>query len=138
MLSTLDKVRWLDLPSFADERGVLTPIESNIDIPFVIKRIFYMYEITANRGGHAHRETEQVAIAVAGAFWFRLSDTQNTQTYILDNPTRGLYLPPMVFLDEIIQDCPNSVCMVLASTHYNDEKYIRSFDQYARIVSSPR
>ena len=137
-MSTLDKIRWLDLPSFADERGVLTPIESNIDVPFVIKRIFYMYEITANRGGHAHRETEQVAIAVAGAFWFRLSDTQNTQTYILDNPTRGLYLPPMVFLDEIIQDCANSVCMVLASTHYNDEKYVRSFDQYSKIVSSAR
>ena len=135
-MTSVNKIRWIDLPSFSDERGILTAVESNIDVPFSVKRIFYMYEITANRGGHAHKETEQLAIAVTGAFRFQLSDTKDTQTFILDNPTRGLYLPPMVFLDQIIQDAPNSVCMVLASTHYDDERYIRSFQEYEQSIFS--
>lgn len=135
-MSSIDQIRWIILPSFSDDRGVLTAIESDTVVPFPIKRIFYMYEITENRGGHAHRETEQVAIALAGAFKFKLSDTKASRTFILDKPTRGLYLPPMVFLDEIIQSAPGSICLVLASTSYDDEKYIRSFQKYQEAISS--
>lgn len=135
-LGLLKNTCWIDLPSFEDSRGILTPIESGIDVPFDIKRIFFMYEISDNRGGHAHRETEQVAIAVSGAFKFQLSDADNTQTYCLDNPAKGLYLPPMVFLDEIVQDTPGSVCIVLASTHYDDENYIRDYSDYLEAAAA--
>jgi len=135
-LSTVRDIFWIDLPSFRDCRGILTAIEGSIDVPFEIKRIFYMYEITANRGGHAHHETAQVAIAVSGAFMFRLSDGYDSRSFTLDDPSKGLYLPPMVFLDEIIQAAPGSVCMVLASTHYEDEKYLRSYDEYLEHIQS--
>ena len=135
-MNSLDDICWISLPSFQDSRGILTAIEGGKDIPFPIKRIFYMYQTSANRGGHAHRETQQIAIAVSGAFVFRLSDPKNSRTYRLDNPSRGLYLPPMVFLDEIMQDTPDSVCMVLASTHYNDEKYLRNYADYLAAMTT--
>jgi len=129
-MNSLDDIYWIDLPSFQDSRGSLTAIESAKDIPFPVKRIFYMYQTSANRGGHAHKESKQVAIAVFGAFTFRLSDAKDTRTFRLDNPSRGLYIPPMVFLDDIVQDTPDSVIIVLANTHYDDERYIRNYADY--------
>ena len=129
-MNSVDDIRWIAFPTFQDERGILTCLEARKDIPFQINRIFYIYQTTENRGGHAHRETEQVAISVSGAFVFRMSDPQTTRSFRLDNPSKGLYLPPMVFLDEIIPDAPGSVCIVMASTLYDDEQYIRSFSEY--------
>ena len=137
-MANLSEIKWIELPSFSDSRGVLTAIESEDSIPFPIKRVFYMYDVTENRGGHAHHETEQLAIAVAGAVKFRLTDTHKTETFLLDNPSRGLYLPPMLFLEEIIQVEPKSVCMVLASTHYDNERYIREYPDYQKLIAEQK
>lgn len=132
-MSLLDIVRWIDLPSSADPRGVLTSIESGLDIPFEIKRVFYMHQVTANRGGHAHTDTDQVVIAAAGRFKLDLSDGTHTRTYTLDDPTRGMYLPRMVFL-KLYDFSPEAVCLVLASTHYDMSRSIRSWDEYVQAV----
>ena len=133
--SVLDAVRWVELPSNVDERGVLTSIESGQDIPFEIKRIFYMHHITTDRGGHAHTDTEQVVTAAAGRFKMDLSDGVDTRTYVLDDPTRGVYTPPMVFI-ELYDFSPGAVCLVLASTHYDIEKSIRSWEAYLEAIGS--
>jgi hypothetical protein len=131
--SVLDAVRWVELPSNVDERGVLTSIESGQDIPFEIKRIFYMHHITTDRGGHAHTDTEQVVTAAAGRFKMNLSDGISTRTYILDDPTRGVYTPPMAFI-ELYDFSPEAVCLVLASTHYDIGKSIRSWEAYLEAI----
>ena len=133
--SVLDAVRWVELPSNVDERGVLTSIESGQDIPFEIKRIFYMHHITTDRGGHAHTDTEQVVTAAAGRFKMDLSDGVSTRTYVLDDPTRGVYTPPMVFI-ELYDFSPGAVCLVLASTHYDIGKSIRSWEAYLEAIGS--
>jgi hypothetical protein len=131
--SVLDAVRWVELPSNVDTRGVLTSIESGQDIPFEIKRIFYMHHIATDRGGHAHTDAEQVVIAAAGCFKMDLSDGVNTRTYVLDDPTRGVYTPPMVFI-RLYDFSPGAVCLVLASTHYDIAKSIRSWEAYLEAI----
>ena len=136
-MSPLNSVRWLSLSTCRDSRGALTSIENNIDIPFDLKRIFYMHDIISDRGGHAHIDTDQVVIAISGSFLFRLSDDQNSSKFLLDDPTKGLYIPRMVFIDieAIVAD---SICLVLASTHYEIRNSLRSFDDYLIKLQSLR
>jgi dTDP-4-dehydrorhamnose 3,5-epimerase-like enzyme len=125
----IDQVRWIDLPSNGDDRGVLTSIESEQDAPFSIKRIFYMHHVVSDRGGHAHMDTDQVVIALAGSFEMKLSDGKSSASYRLDDPTRGVYVPRMLFIniDDMSQD---TVCLVLASTHYDMSRSLRNWDDY--------
>lgn len=134
-MSDLSQVRWIDLPSNKDNRGILTSIESEIDIPFAIKRVFYMHHIIAERGGHAHRDTDQVVIAIAGRFVMELSDGTAQLTFDLHDPTRGIYIPRMIFI-KMYNFSPDAVCCVLASTHYDITRSIRSWDEYIRAVKN--
>jgi hypothetical protein len=129
----LDAAQWVELPSSIDARGVLTSVEGGIDIPFEIKRVFYMHHINTDRGGHAHRDTEQVVIAAAGSFKMDLSDGKDTRTFSLDDPMRGVYTPPMVFI-KLHDFSPDAVCMVLASTHYDIAKSIRSWEEFLEAI----
>ena len=131
--SAIPGVRWVELPSRVDGRGVLTSIEGQIDVPFEIKRVFYMHHIITDRGGHAHADTDQVVIAAAGRFKMDLSDGTNTQTYVLDDPTRGVYTPRMVFI-RLYDFSPGAVCLVLASTHYDMSKSLRSWEDYLKAI----
>ena len=80
-MSLLEQIKWIDIPSVTDSRGVLTSIESGGDIPFEIKRIFYMHSVVSDRGGHAHKDTDQVVIATSGNFELVLSDSKQKKTY---------------------------------------------------------
>lgn len=128
----MDAVRWIELPSHGDARGTLTSIESRQDIPFAIRRVFYMHGMTQNRGGHAHIDTDQIIIAAAGRFSLQLSHPQGgSDHYLLDNPCRGLYLPRLTFLD-ITDISPDAVCLVLSSTHYDMGRSLRSRADWLR------
>lgn len=129
----LDEVRWIDLPSNQDERGVLTSIESEQDAPFPIKRIFYMHHVISDRGGHAHTDTDQVVVSVAGGFDMELSDGKDSVTFRLDDPTRGVYVPRMVFIN-INGMSEDTVCLVLASSHYDMSRSLRSHDAYLEAL----
>ena len=131
--SAIPGVRWVELPSRVDERGVLTSVEGAMDVPFEIKRVFYMHHIITDRGGHAHADTDQVVIAAAGLFKMDLSDGTNTQTYVLGDPTRGVYTPRMVFI-RLYDFSPGAVCLVLASTHYDISKSLRSWEDYLKAM----
>jgi dTDP-4-dehydrorhamnose 3,5-epimerase-like enzyme len=136
MTSRLAAVRLFDAPTMRDSRGALSVIEGGRHIPFAVARIFYMHAMTADRGGHAHRDTEQCVIALAGSLRFDLTDGLSQASYVLDDPARCLYLPPMVFLD--IRDIsPDAVCLVLASTRYDPAGVIRSLPDYLEAAKGP-
>jgi len=90
-----------------------------------------MHHIVSDRGGHAHRDTDQVVIAMSGRFKMNLSDGKKTMTFELDDPARGIYVPRMVFIT-MYDFSPGAVCCVLASTHYDIKKSIRSWEEYIK------
>lgn len=129
----LDKVRWIDLPSNRDDRGVLTSIESQRDVPFPIERIFYMHHVISDRGGHAHMDTDQLVVSLAGVFEMELCDGKASATYRMDDPTRGLYVPRMLFI-KIRGMSSDTVCLVLASTHYDISRSVRTWEDYLQVL----
>ena len=112
-----------------DSRGYLTAIEQNIDIPFEIKRIFYMHHVTLDRGGHAHIDTDQVIIPIAGSFKVKVFDGVNEDVYILNDCTKGIYTPRLTFC-ELFDFTEDAVCLVLANTHYDIKMSLRTKDDY--------
>lgn len=132
-MSLLSSVKWIEFPSHKDPRGVLTSIESGRDIPFAVQRIFYVHDVLEDRGGHAHTDTDQVVFAVAGSLKIELSDGVSSQTHDLNSPTRGLYVPRMIFV-RLFHFSPGGVCLVLASTHYDMRKSLRSWPEYLKAV----
>jgi hypothetical protein len=131
--------RVLDLRVFRDPRGNLTPIEGGRDIPFEIRRVFYMYDVPggATRAGHAHRALEQVIIAVSGSFDVVLDDGTARQTRTLNRSYQGLYLPNLVWR-EIENFSSGAVCLVLASLPFDEEDYFRSYDEFIEHVTRSR
>jgi len=133
---SLADVRWIKLPHSLDERGVLTAIEAGSDIPFEVKRIFYMHGTPAGieRGGHAHRDTRQVVIAANGHFRMDLSDGKETRAFELSDPNKGLYMPPMTWV-RLYDFSDAAVALVLADTHYDRSRSLRTWDEFVRAVS---
>jgi len=129
----LEQVKLIELPSVTDSRGVLTAIESARDIPLEIKRIFYMHHIVRDRGGHAHRDTDQVVVAVSGSFHIELFDGTDSLHFDLEDPTRGLYIPRMVFIS-MSHFAEHTVCLVLANSFYDISRSIRTRDDYMNHI----
>lgn len=130
----LDAVRWLDLPSHADPRGTLTAVEGGQDLPFEIKRVYVLHDIAADRGGHAHRDTHQLVTAIAGSFELTLCDGREERRYRLDRPTRGLLFGPMLFIS-MSDFAPDTRVLVMASTHYDHHRSIRSWPDYLAAIA---
>ena len=133
-MSGLSRAGWIDLASNRDARGVLTAVEVGKEIAFEIRRVFYMHDVVAPRGAHAHMETDQLLVAVAGSFEVVLSDDEESVPYALDSPVRGLYVPSMVWVD-LHGFSSGAVCLVLASTSYQPTKTIRSREDYLRELA---
>jgi hypothetical protein len=125
-------VRWIELPYVQDERGVLTAIEAAQDIPFAIRRVFFIHGTGAQRGGHAHLATTQLLVPVAGTFCVQVSDGTGWSTHHMDDPHRGLLLPPLTWV--VMKDfSAESVCLVLADTHFADDVFIRDHGELAAM-----
>lgn len=127
----ISDITWINLNSVCDDRGCLTAIEGGMLIPFEIKRVFYMHDVIqgADRGGHAHRDTDQFAVAVHGSLRIIVSDGMEFRSVILDNPGWGIVLPRMTWTS-LVDFSDGAVCMVLASTHYDRSKSIRNWPEY--------
>ena len=137
MTNNTDKIRMMDFTQHGDERGGLIVVEGMSDVPFEIKRVFYIYGSDADvvRGQHANRRSEFVLINVSGTSRVRVKDGMGAETvYDLERPNTGIYLPTMVWKD-MYDFSPDSVLLVLASEHYDPEEYIRCYDDFAREVS---
>lgn len=128
--------KFLNLRKIVDDRGNLTPIEGDSDIPFQIARVYYLYDIPSgsSRAGHAHTKLQQVYIAVSGSFEVRLTNGFESEVVLLNRPDRGLLIGPGVWRD-IDNFSAGSVCLVLASAVYDEAEYIReksTFDAYVK------
>lgn len=132
----MNKVQMLEFPQHGDERGQLVVVEGMQDIPFEIKRMFYIYgsDPEVVRGQHANRKTEFVLINVSGKSKVKVKDGEgNEAIYCLNRPHTGIYLPTMVWKD-MYDFSKDSVLLVLASEHYNNSEYIRNYDDFVREI----
>ena len=136
-MSYMDNCRWIEFPPVVDSRGALTAIESDCTVPFPINRVYIIHDVIADRGGHAHRDTEQVVLALAGSFRLRLSTPTEHMDFTLEKPGRGVHILPMTFI-ELSGFSPDTIALVLASTHYRKERSIRSWEEYVACFESER
>lgn len=132
---TLSNCRVLTFRKIEDARGNLTPIEADQDVPFTLKRAYYLYDVPsgATRAGHAHKALEQVMIAVSGSFDVIIDDGKDKKTFHLNRPNIGLYIPNMVWR-EVDNFSAGAVCFVLASQHYDESDYYREYQDFLKAV----
>ena len=121
--------------SHGDERGQLVAIEQKKDIPFEIKRIYYMYDVGegVTRGYHAHKNLQQILICVSGRCKIKLDDGCETEVVTLDSPAVGVYVANNMWR-EMFDFEPNSVLLVLASELYDESDYIRDYQEFLKYV----
>lgn len=129
-MNTVDNVNLVDIPKVHDERGFLAVIEKDV-IPFAIKRVYYLYDVPteSSRGGHAHKEQQSVIIALSGSFEVVVDDGKTIKRVMLNKPNQGLYIPTHIWR-EIDNFSSGAVCLVLASTAYDEAEYIRDYMVY--------
>lgn len=118
-----------------DERGSLIALEENHNVPFDVKRVYYIFETKAGvrRGFHAHKNLKQIAICITGSCIFHLDDGQCKKDILLNSPTQGLFIDGLIWREmyDFSRDC---VLMVLADSYFDDKDYIRNYDDFLKIV----
>ena len=121
----------IELPKFLDSRGNLSFIEQETHIPFIIKRTYWLYDVPGGecRGGHAYRENQELIVALSGSFDVILDDGQHKRVYTLNRSYYGLYVPKGLWR-EMDNFSTNSLAMVLSSTKYDANDYIRDYDEF--------
>lgn len=126
----------INLPKFLDQRGNLSFIEEDKQLPFAIKRVYWIYDVPGGqvRGGHAFRDTEELIIALSGSFDVVLNDGNKEFRFTLNRSYNGVYVPKMIW--RMLENfSTNSLAVIIASTDYNANDYIRDFDQFNKLRS---
>lgn len=131
MESTIYNCCVLELKKIHNRAGNITVIENNVQIPFEVKRVYYLYDVPGGeeRGGHAHRELRQLIVAASGCFDIVLDDGKNKKIVELNRPYFGLYVIPGIWR-EIINFSSGAICLVLASEVYKKDDYIRDYQDF--------
>lgn len=125
------------LQQIKNRSGNITPISSNQELPFHIKRVFYLYDIPAgeSRGAHAHKVCHQFLIAASGSFEVLLNDGRTERIIQLNRPFYGLHIPPGIWASEI-NFSSGSICLVLTSHSYDPNDYIRDYDEFIKSIKA--
>lgn len=127
------KINFIPLQKHGDDCGSLVALEEENNIPFSIKRVYYIFDTKegVRRGFHAHKKLKQVAIAVKGSCRFLLDDGTERIEVVLDNPAQGLLIESCIWREmyDFSSDC---VLMVLADCHYDENDYIRDYDDFLK------
>lgn len=128
-----------ELNKFHNLEGNLTYIYQNIHVPFSINRVFYSYDIPGgeDRGAHAHKKCHQFIVAASGAFEVVLDDGTNKRTVTLNRPFWGLHVPPGIWASEQ-GFSSGSICLVLASEGYDENDYIRNYDDFLKYINDQK
>ena len=124
----------IQLPKFLDSRGNLSFVEQKNHIPFEIKRTYWLYDVPGgeNRGGHAYRENEEFIVALSGSFDVILDNGHNKMRYTLNRSYYGLYVPKGLWR-EMENFSTNALALVLSSTGYDAEDYVRDYDEFLKL-----
>ena len=132
----IERCKIIELPKITDPRGNLTFVESGNQIPFDIKRVYYLYDVPggSERCGHAHKELSQLIIAMSGSFDIVLDDGVGKKRFHLNRSYYGLYICPMIWR-ELDNFSSGSVCMVLASNLYDESDYYRNYNEYLNALN---
>lgn len=130
----MDKPQIIELAKISDPRGNLSVIEEYKDIPFKIERSYWIYDVPGGekRGGHAFRETEELIVALSGSFDVILDDGNDKQTFHLNRSYYGLYVPKGLWR-EMANFSTNSLALILSSTKYDANDYIRDYDEFKQF-----
>jgi hypothetical protein len=125
------------LPKIHNEAGNITALENQKTIPFDVKRVYYLYDVPggAERGGHGHKLLQQFIIALSGSFDVLLDDGTNKKIVHLDRPYIGLHIIPGMWR-ELLNFSSGAICLVLASTLYEEDDYIREYQHYTEFVQT--
>ncbi len=131
-------IEWIELPNLGDDRGSLMVLESNKNVPFKVKRIYYILDAKPDvpRGFHAHKELMQLAFCIKGSCNMIMDNGIEKQQVRIDKSNIGLMIPPMVWheMHDFSEDC---VMLVLASAQYDEADYIRNYDEFMNEVNKP-
>ena len=122
----------IQLPKLKErDKGAISFVENLEDVPFIVKRIFYLYDIPGgeSRGAHSHKECHQFLIATSGSFEVQLDDGKVKKTVMLNQPYRGLHIPPGIWASEV-NFSSGAICLVMASHTYDEKDYIRDYKQF--------
>ncbi len=132
----LENCQIINFPAISDIRGNLAVIEGRKNVPFDIKRVYYLYDVPggAERGGHAHKELQQLIISLSGSFDVLLDDGANKRVVTLNRSYQGLYVCPMIWR-ELRNFSSGSVCLVLASEYYSESDYFRDYQSFLTAAS---
>ncbi len=125
----------IQIPKIEDYRGNIAVIEKNV-VPFTVKRVYYLFDVpsSARRGGHAHKEQFEFLIPLSGSFDVVVNDGKEKQVITLNKPDKGLLIKSNIWR-ELENFSSAAVCLVLSSGEYEEEDYIRSFDEFSRFVN---
>ena len=131
--SSVDNCYTFELPKINNRAGNITALNNLIDIPFVINRVYYLYDIPSGevRGGHAHFELRQLLIAASGSFDVIIDDGKNNKKISLNRPNFGLLITPGIWR-ELVNFSSGAICLVLASHKYDEGDYIRNYDEFIK------
>lgn len=127
-------VQLIDIPKIEDPRGNLAVIEKDL-IPYAVQRTYYLFDVPsgAYRGGHAHKECQELLIALSGSFEVVVDDGEHKDRVMLNNPTKGLLIPTNMWR-ELENFSSGAVCLVLASHTFDEEDYIRDYNDFLTFV----
>jgi dTDP-4-dehydrorhamnose 3,5-epimerase-like enzyme len=131
---TVHDCQILDLPGSCGADNSPTAARSDENLPFEIARVYYLYDVAdgQKRGGHAHKKLQQLIIPIVGSFDLLIDDGRKKRALVMDRPDRGLHIPGHIWT-EVVNFSPGAVCMVLASLAYDEEEYIRDYDQFLQF-----
>ena len=134
--TTVFDAKVLDLARIDLESGALTAINSDDEVPFSIKRVYYLYDVPnkSDRGAHAHKELMQLVVAASGSFEIELNDGVNSKTFMLRQPDEGLLIPPGLWRD-LRNFSGGAICLVLASHIFDENDYIRDNNTYLEYLN---
>lgn len=134
-MGNMSDCKIIDLPKYEDPRGNLSVIEGDVHIPFDIKRVYYLYDVPggSSRAGHGHKELQQLIIAMSGSFDVIVDDGFERKKFHLNRSYYGLYIPKLMWR-EVENFSSGGVCLVLASTKYEQDDYYHDYDDFVDVV----
>lgn len=135
--SCIDQCQVIELERHQHANGHLSVLENGIHVPFNVKRVYYLYDVPSGeeRGGHSHKRLMQFMVAISGSFDVIIDDGVQQKCVTLNRPYKGLLIVPGIW--RIINNFSSgAVCMVMASEHYNEDDYVRDYEEFKQLTSS--